>query len=108
MISKDDLVDFEALKLLLGYDDDRSIKKWCKMNKIPLIKLGSKVYVLLKSISQNIDNQLLIFVKPSLDDLLRSKIESPKKQEIKSSSEPAQTEKQSEVARKFLAKLKGK
>jgi hypothetical protein len=41
----DSLISLMALGEMLGYEDDRSTKKWCKENEVPTLKLGQKVYV---------------------------------------------------------------
>src|SRR4051812_18350357 len=63
-----ELTDFEALKGILGYSDERSVLKWCKLNKISVVKLGFKKYISSHSLTQYIDNQLVIFevTKPEL------------------------------------------
>ena len=59
---KEDLTDILDLMNTLGYSDDRSVKKWCKRNNIPIISLGLRKYVLSQLLTQYIDNQLVIFV----------------------------------------------
>ena len=60
-MTKQDLIDFSELTVILGYTDERSIIKWCKTNKFPVLKVGSKKYILSHYLTQYIDNQLLIF-----------------------------------------------
>ncbi len=59
----ENLIELSELMQLLGYGDERSIRKWCKNNSIPIIKLGLKKYVLSHLLTQYIDNQCVIFVK---------------------------------------------
>ena len=56
-----ELTDFEALKGILGYTDDRSVMKWCREQKIPVLKMGFKRYISSHTLTQYIDNQLVIF-----------------------------------------------
>ena len=37
------LVELAELKEMLGLADMRSIKKWCKEHKVPVIKIGNKL-----------------------------------------------------------------
>jgi hypothetical protein len=59
-----ELTDFEALKGILGYTDDRSVMKWCREQNIPVLKMGFKKYISSHSLTQYIDNQLVIFEVP--------------------------------------------
>jgi hypothetical protein len=57
------LVELIELFELLGYQDERSVLKWCARNNIPVIKLGLKRYVSSHLLTQIVDNQLVIFTK---------------------------------------------
>jgi hypothetical protein len=58
----EDLIDIQELMVLLGYSDERSVKKWCKAKEVPIIVLGLKKYISSQYLTQYIDNQLVIFV----------------------------------------------
>jgi hypothetical protein len=60
---KEDVTEFDELKEILGYTDERSVIKWCKTNNIPVLKMGFKKYILSHYLTQYIDNQLVIFEK---------------------------------------------
>lgn len=57
-IEKENLMELNALMQLLGYEDERSVKKWCKQNKIPVLKIGAKKYTLTHLFNKHIGNQL--------------------------------------------------
>ena len=38
------LIEIHFLKDLLGYDDLRSIRAWCRKNNVPLVVLGKRTY----------------------------------------------------------------
>jgi hypothetical protein len=42
----DRLVDIHELGEILGYDDVRSVRNWCKRSGIPLFQLGKRTYTL--------------------------------------------------------------
>ncbi len=41
------LIEQKEVMELLGYSDERSIKRWCKERKIPIIRFGLKEYVII-------------------------------------------------------------
>lgn len=75
-----DLVDIQDLMTLLGYSDERSIKRWCKARGIPIVSLGLKRYVLQHYLTQYIDNQLVIFDNGHVDQKPASESENKKAQ----------------------------
>ena len=97
MVKKEDLTEFGELMRVLGYKDERSAKKWCNQNKVPVLKIGSKKYILSQYLTQYIDNQLVIFVKESstgVENLIKNDLEE------KSANQHG------EAAKKFLSKIK--
>jgi hypothetical protein len=89
---KEDVTEFEELKEILGYTDERSVIRWCKTNNIPVLKMGFKKYILSHNLTQYIDNQLVIFVEPQREMIL------PRRKKRKS------TEPVNEIYDKYLAK----
>jgi hypothetical protein len=57
------LVELIELFELLGYQDERSVIRWCGSNNIPVVKLGLKKYISSHLLTQTIDSQIVIFVK---------------------------------------------
>lgn len=51
-------IELEDLKMKLGYKDSRSIKKWCKENRIPIISLGKKKYCCKESLDNYLKKEL--------------------------------------------------
>lgn len=66
MIEK--LVDINEILDLLGYEDERSVLSWCSKNKIPVIKMGKKNYVLSNFIETFIETELNSFIKMNYDN----------------------------------------
>lgn len=95
---KEDLVEFSELMRLLGYEDERSAKKWCKQHSVPVLKIGAKKYILSQYLTQYIDNQLVIFVKamPNSAEIIKNK------------PDEKLENKRSEAAKKFLSRIKSK
>lgn len=91
MYSEKELVEQSELMVLLGYEDERSFKKWCQKSQIPIIKIGLKKYILSQYLTQYIDNQLVTFE-------VSSKIEKPL---VKTNFEP-----QNKIVSKYLEKFK--
>ena len=60
MYNEKDLIEHSELMHLLGYEDERSFKKWCDKQQIPIVKIGLKKYILSHFLTQYIDNQLII------------------------------------------------
>jgi len=111
MIAKENLVELNELMKILGYSDERSVKKWCKRNIIPLFKAGSKIYTLSHYLTQYIDNQLVIFAKANSlkPEDMKIKISAEKisvANEDAESTKLNETEQHSEVTKKFLNKIK--
>lgn len=42
---KYNLIGLEELMVLLGYNDERSVRKWCSDNQIPILELGKRRYI---------------------------------------------------------------
>lgn len=82
MFSKDEWIELRELMPLLGYSDERSIKKWCRDQKVPIIKMGLKKYIPSQFLTQYIDNQLVIFDKPRVVDLKTESVNTPKNEVI--------------------------
>lgn len=59
MIEK--FITLDELEQLLGYSDTRSTKKWCRKNKIQILKAGKKSYVLSNMIDIYFQKQLAGF-----------------------------------------------
>ena len=91
MYKEKDLIEHSELMELLGYEDERSFKRWCDKQHIPIIKMGLKKYILSQYLTQCIDNQLVIFA-------VGSKIE---KTLVKTNFEP-----QNKIVSKYLEKFK--
>jgi hypothetical protein len=110
----EDLIKFEDLMKLLGYSDERSVKKWCRKRSIPIIPMGLNKYILSHFLTQHIDNQLVIFDKVNLVDSFEvfKGIKKVKEIEAQKTSlekkDGIKKEKRSAVAMKFLNKIKPK
>jgi hypothetical protein len=48
----DRLVDIHELREILGYDDVRSVRNWCKRSGIPLFQLGKRTYTVSNHLNQ--------------------------------------------------------
>jgi hypothetical protein len=68
------LVELTELFELLGYQDERSVIKWCGRNNIPIVKLGLKKYIPSHLLAYVIDNQLFIFEEGKAIDGLTHKV----------------------------------
>jgi hypothetical protein len=115
---KEKLIDIREILELLGYEDERSVIKWCKQNKIPVIKMGMKNYVLNDFIEKFIETELMLFInnnynnpaeildsiknddKPKLAKLLDAPINKKAEKEYK------EEKKRSSIASDFLANIK--
>jgi hypothetical protein len=106
---KEDLIEFSELMSFLGYTDERSTKSWCKKNKIPLVKVGSKKYIPSHLLTQYIDNQLVTFAQANhlnpnhvlgIKEIKTAQVKEAKeiRMEIKNSK--------SEVTQRFLKNIK--
>jgi hypothetical protein len=108
MYKQEDLIEAGALMEMLGYTDERSLKKWCKAREIPLLRIGLKRYILSHYLTQYIDNQLVIFgngkmLKPETgSDQLKEEIENPNV-----TNEISKSTKRSKAATSFMDKIKG-
>jgi hypothetical protein len=54
----DRLVDIHELGEILGYDDVRSVRNWCKRNGIPLFQLGKRTYTVSNLLDQYLGDLL--------------------------------------------------
>lgn len=98
------LVELIELFELLGYQDERSVLKWCARNKIPVIKLGIKKYVSSHLLTQSIDNQLLIFVKRNDASKIKPEDEVGNSPQKTKKSEEGIYQPNNELISKYLAK----
>jgi len=64
---REDLVDIRELMDLLGYTDERSVKKWCSKRNIAILTLGLNKFVSKHLLTHYIDNQIVIFDKDTFD-----------------------------------------
>lgn len=62
MLTKEKLVDIQTLLEWLGYEDVRSVRAWCKKNKIPLFDVGRRTYTIATFIDAYIEAELSVFV----------------------------------------------
>jgi len=84
----DRLVDIHELREILGYDDVRSVRNWCKRSDIPLFQLGKRTYTVSNHLNQYLGGLLrdsFITAKDSTTDNIRQS-----------------TSKMSEASKKFL------
>ncbi len=65
---KNKLMDIQEILNLLGYEDERSVINWCKKNKVPVIKMGKKNYVLSDFIETFIEKELNSFINGNYDN----------------------------------------
>jgi hypothetical protein len=66
---KDKLTEVtEELSEYLGYTDIRSIKAWCKQNKVPIFKLGKKRYTIRNFVDYFIEKELSQFAHANFSD----------------------------------------
>lgn len=99
----EDLVDIQDLMKLLGYTDERSLKKWCKSHEIPIVTMGLKKYILSHYLTQYIDNQCVIFVKGKTEQDIDSQSDRKKEQKAKPGNRGSYQPK-NEIIQKYLAK----
>lgn len=106
------MVELSRLMEILGYTDERSVRKWCKQNKVPVLKMGLKKYILSHYLTQLIENQLVIFAKAnSLDaeSLLHLVKNTNKKEQPEVESEVSkgsEKTKHSKATQRFLQNIK--
>ena len=107
MYNEKDLIEHSELMRLLGYEDERSLKKWCQKYQIPIIKIGLKKYVVSQYLTQYIDNQIVIFVKDNFDNPDDQLLKLKNKQIVLNNAKEEQaTNVRSKAAKRFLNKLK--
>ena len=58
---KDKLIDIVELLDLLGFDDLRSVKKFCESNRLPLLKIGKRTYTISNYLDMYISHELRLF-----------------------------------------------
>lgn len=99
---KENLTELTELMNCLGYEDERSVKKWCRINKVPILKMGLKKYILSYFLTQLIENQLFIFAKAnSLDPkILLEQANMKSGMQTTEEEKPVQTK--PEITKKFL------
>lgn len=100
----DNLVELTELFELLGYQDERSVIKWCGRNNIPIVKLGLKKYISSHLLTQIVDNQLVIFVKDNKITNKSSEAENEKTQEKPVRVQKGAFNPDNEIILKYLAK----
>jgi hypothetical protein len=109
---KENLVDLNELMEILGYSDERSVKKWCKQNKVPLFHIGTRKYTLTNFLTTHIENLLGTFAKANFsnpDEILEAVKNGEKIQEAKLVVLPKKREEKkqhSEATKKFLTNIK--
>ncbi len=108
MISQEDLIEHAALMRILGYTDERSLKRWCKERLIPIITIGIKKYILSQYLTQYIENQLVIFAKASSvnPDEHILKVNSPKIGVGMGENKEEQKPERGKAASQFINKIK--
>ena len=67
------IVEIGELHKILGYQDERSVLRWCKKHDITIIKLGLKKYFPSHLLTQILDNQLFKFVEKKKTDTKNEK-----------------------------------
>ncbi len=56
------LIEIHKLLDLLGYDDVRSVRTWCKTNKVPLFVVGKRTYTVSNFLDLYLEKELKSFV----------------------------------------------
>jgi hypothetical protein len=113
MAINDKLIEMTELQDILGYSDIRSMKKFCKLNLIPLFNLGKKTYivsdfldiVIAKQLSKTYKNADAILNAISTDNKseLSNLIDAPSEARVKLSFNSKR--KNSNAANKLIDKL---
>ena len=112
MIEK--LIEIKELIEILGYVDEKSIKTWCKNNKVPLFHVGKKTYTISDFIDRFISQKLEEFVNANYknpDEILKAIKEDNKSEVSKLIGAPLDKKvsekfKDSKAADDFIKKIK--
>ncbi|MDZ4786579.1 MAG: hypothetical protein SGJ02_10945 [bacterium] len=64
---KEKLVDIQTLLEWLGYEDVRSVRVWCKKNKIPLFDVGKRTYTVADFLDIFLEKELKLFVEANYE-----------------------------------------
>ena len=100
---------------ILGYEDERSVVKWCRKNKVPLFHIGKKIYTVKNFLDRFISEKLEQFVKASFknpEEILKAVSEDDKVEFTRLLDAPIEKEekfkkrKNSQAADDFMKKLK--
>ena len=65
---KEKLVEIESLLELLGYNDLRSVRRWCIKNKIPLFVVGKRTYTVANFLDLFLEKELKLFVDSNYEN----------------------------------------
>lgn len=65
---KEKLIEIKEIIELLGCQDERTIEKWCIENKIPLLKIGKKKYVVNDFVDRFVTLEIEKYVKANYDE----------------------------------------
>ncbi|HEX8517893.1 MAG TPA: hypothetical protein VF868_16975 [Bacteroidia bacterium] len=66
---REKLIELQELMHLLGCQDERTIQKWCRNHKVPILKLGKKSYV--------IEDFIDILIKKTVDKFVHANYKHP-------------------------------
>jgi hypothetical protein len=111
------LTEIGELADILGYEDERSVIKWCRKNKVPLFHIGKKTYTVKNFLDRFISEKLEQFVKASFKnpkEILKAVSEDDKTELTRLLDAPIEIEektkfkkrKNSQAADDFMKKLK--
>ncbi len=67
-IMNNKLVDIATIYDLLGYTDSRSVEKWCKENKLPIMTIGMRKYTIGNFLEIFIEREMKIFIEDNFSD----------------------------------------
>ncbi len=115
---KEKLVEIESLLELLGYEDLRSVRSWCRKNKVPLFTVGKRTYTIANFLDMFLEKELKLFVDANYADpdavldaiqnddktTLSNLLEAPATNEVKKQFKRNQT--MSQQAEDFLNQIK--
>lgn len=65
---KEKLVDIQTLLEWLGYEDVRSVRAWCKKNKIPLFDVGRRTYTVADFLDIFLEREMKLFVEANYEN----------------------------------------
>jgi hypothetical protein len=64
----DKMLEIKDLMEILGYTDERSVRTWCKNNKIPLMGLGKRTYTFEIFLQRFLEDELRDFLKANYEN----------------------------------------